>query len=115
MMTVANDRARVAQNDETIENLKRNRRQDKQIDRRDAVDPTAMNIFDTRPDPSYGCPSRKSYPRVAMMQSGQDWCDHNGPRSLDRRATIEQRPYTAAAVALGIGYLIGRFGRRANY
>jgi phosphoribosylpyrophosphate synthetase len=54
MMTVANDRARVAQNDETIENLKRNRRQDKQIDRRDAVDPTAMNIFDTRPDPSYG-------------------------------------------------------------
>jgi uncharacterized protein YjbJ (UPF0337 family) len=31
------------------------------------------------------------------------------------RATIEQRPYTAAAVALGIGYLIGRFGRRANY
>jgi hypothetical protein len=31
-----------------------------------------------------GCPSRKSYPRVAMMQSGQDWCDHNGPRSLDR-------------------------------
>ena len=30
------------------------------------------------------CPFRKSYPRVAMMQSGQDWCDHNGPRSLDR-------------------------------
>jgi hypothetical protein len=29
------------------------------------------------------CPSRKSYPRVAMMQSGQDWCDHNGPSSLD--------------------------------
>src|SRR5262245_66505377 len=28
------------------------------------------------------------------------------------RTTIEQRPYTAAAVALGIGYLIGRFGRR---
>jgi hypothetical protein len=28
----------VAQNDETIENLKRNRRQDKQIDRRDAID-----------------------------------------------------------------------------
>ena len=31
------------------------------------------------------------------------------------RTTIEQRPYTAAAVALGIGYLIGRFGRRDNY
>ena len=31
------------------------------------------------------------------------------------RATIEQRPYTAAAVALAIGYLIGRFGRRAGY
>jgi ElaB/YqjD/DUF883 family membrane-anchored ribosome-binding protein len=29
--------------------------------------------------------------------------------------TIEERPYTAAAVALGIGYLIGRFSRRDNY
>ena len=28
------------------------------------------------------------------------------------RTTIEQRPYTTAAVALGIGYLIGRFGHR---
>jgi uncharacterized protein YjbJ (UPF0337 family) len=25
---------------------------------------------------------------------------------------IEQRPYTTAALALGIGFLIGRFGRR---
>jgi uncharacterized protein YjbJ (UPF0337 family) len=31
------------------------------------------------------------------------------------RTTIEDRPYTAAAVALGIGYLIGRFSRRDNY
>jgi uncharacterized protein YjbJ (UPF0337 family) len=31
------------------------------------------------------------------------------------RTTIEERPYTAAAVALGIGYLIGRFTRRDNY
>ena len=31
------------------------------------------------------------------------------------RTTIEQRPYTAAAVALGIGFLIGRFGRRDYY
>jgi hypothetical protein len=31
----------------------------------------------------YMCPSRKSYPRVAMMQSGQDWCGDDGPRSLD--------------------------------
>jgi uncharacterized protein YjbJ (UPF0337 family) len=30
------------------------------------------------------------------------------------RTTIEERPYTAAAVALGIGYLIGRFSRRGN-
>jgi hypothetical protein len=30
------------------------------------------------------CPSRKSYPRVAMMQSGQDWYGDDGPRSLDR-------------------------------
>jgi uncharacterized protein YjbJ (UPF0337 family) len=27
------------------------------------------------------------------------------------RTTIEQRPYTTAAVALGIGFLIGRLGR----
>jgi uncharacterized protein YjbJ (UPF0337 family) len=31
------------------------------------------------------------------------------------RKTIEQRPYTTAAIALGIGYLIGRFGRRADF
>ena len=31
-----------------------------------------------------GCPSRKSYPRIAMMQSGQDWCGDDGPRSLYR-------------------------------
>ena len=31
------------------------------------------------------------------------------------RTTIEQRPYTTAAIALGIGYLIGRFGRRADF
>jgi len=31
------------------------------------------------------------------------------------RTTIEQRPYTTAAVALGIGFLIGRFGRRDYY
>src|SRR5438876_2820831 len=29
------------------------------------------------------CPCRKSYPRVAMMQSGQDWCGDDSPRSLD--------------------------------
>jgi hypothetical protein len=35
------------------------------------------------PGTAYGtCPSRKSYPRVAMMQSGQDWCGDDGPRSL---------------------------------
>jgi ElaB/YqjD/DUF883 family membrane-anchored ribosome-binding protein len=28
------------------------------------------------------------------------------------RTTIEERPYTTAAIALGIGYLIGRFGHR---
>jgi uncharacterized protein YjbJ (UPF0337 family) len=28
------------------------------------------------------------------------------------RRTIEQRPYTTAAVALGIGFLIGRFAHR---
>ena len=27
------------------------------------------------------------------------------------RTTIEERPYTTAAIALGIGFLIGRFGR----
>jgi hypothetical protein len=29
------------------------------------------------------CPSRKSYPHVAMMQSGPDLCGDDGPRSLD--------------------------------
>src|SRR6266498_2345204 len=29
------------------------------------------------------CPSRKSYPRVAMMQSEQNWCGNNGSRPLD--------------------------------
>jgi hypothetical protein len=29
------------------------------------------------------CPSRKSYPRVAVVQSEQDWCGDDGPRSLD--------------------------------
>ena len=28
---------------------------------------------------SLGCPSRESYPRVAMMQSGQDRCGDDGP------------------------------------
>src|SRR2546429_5548247 len=28
------------------------------------------------------------------------------------RTTIEERPYTTAAIALGIGFLIVRFGRR---
>jgi ElaB/YqjD/DUF883 family membrane-anchored ribosome-binding protein len=31
------------------------------------------------------------------------------------RTTIEQRPYTAAAIALGVGFLIGRFAHRHNY
>jgi OFA family oxalate/formate antiporter-like MFS transporter len=30
------------------------------------------------------CPSRKSYPRVLMMQPGQNGRDGNGPTSLDR-------------------------------
>ena len=31
------------------------------------------------------------------------------------RTTIEERPFTAVAIALGIGFLIGRLGRRADY
>ena len=31
------------------------------------------------------------------------------------RTTIEQRPYTAAAIALGVGFLIGRFSHRQSY
>jgi uncharacterized protein YjbJ (UPF0337 family) len=31
------------------------------------------------------------------------------------RMTIEERPFTAAAIALVIGFLIGRLGRRADY
>jgi hypothetical protein len=32
---------------------------------------------------SHGCPSRKLYPCVAMMQSGQDWRSDDRTRSLD--------------------------------
>ena len=42
---------------------------------------TAANgwlCFSARP-----CPSRKSYPHVAMMQYGPDRCGDDGPRSLD--------------------------------
>ena len=31
------------------------------------------------------------------------------------RTTIEERPFTAAAIALAIGFLIGRFGHRSDY
>jgi uncharacterized protein YjbJ (UPF0337 family) len=31
------------------------------------------------------------------------------------RTTIEQRPYTTAAIALGVGFLIGRFSHRRSY
>ena len=31
------------------------------------------------------------------------------------RMTIEERPFTAVAIALGIGFLIGRLGRRPDY
>jgi len=31
----------------------------------------------------YGCHSRKSYPGIPMVQTGQDWCGDDGPRSLD--------------------------------
>ena len=31
------------------------------------------------------------------------------------RTAIEELPYTTAAIALGIGFLIGRFGRRSDY
>src|ERR1700730_12279414 len=46
--------------DETIENLKRNRRQDKQIDRRDAVDV----ILEKRP------PSLRRWPRTTAHIAG---------------------------------------------
>ena len=32
---------------------------------------------------SHICPSQESYPRVAVVQSGQDWCDDDRHRSLD--------------------------------
>jgi uncharacterized protein YjbJ (UPF0337 family) len=31
------------------------------------------------------------------------------------RTMIEERPYTTAAIALAIGFLIGRFGHRSDY
>src|SRR6266508_2613045 len=32
--------------------------------------------------PALPCPSRKLYPRVAMVQSAEDWCGHDGSGSL---------------------------------
>jgi uncharacterized protein YjbJ (UPF0337 family) len=37
--------------------------------------------------------------------------DRAGEASDFLREMIEERPFTAAAIALGIGFLIGRFGR----
>src|ERR1700751_2314711 len=36
------------------------------------------------------CPSRKSYPRVAMMQSTQDGHSNDGTRPLDRHDTMSR-------------------------
>jgi hypothetical protein len=40
-------------------------------------------VGETSREPCDDCPSRKSYPHVAMMQSGQDWLSYDSPRSLD--------------------------------
>jgi hypothetical protein len=47
-----------------------------------AGEPPAGELMELLCEDHNGCPSRKSYPRVAMMQSGQDWCGDDGPRSL---------------------------------
>jgi uncharacterized protein YjbJ (UPF0337 family) len=52
--------------------------------------------------------------QVADTAAGATDAVASGANRMDDalRAFVEQRPYTAAAVALGIGFLIGRFGRR---
>jgi hypothetical protein len=42
-------------------------------------------VTETKPEErkSNACPSRKLYPCVAMMQSGQDWRSDDRTRSLD--------------------------------
>jgi hypothetical protein len=45
--------------------------------------PATVLWSETSPPISPICPSRKSHPRVAVMQSGQDWCDDDRHRSLD--------------------------------
>jgi type IV secretion system protein VirD4 len=42
-----------------------------------------MSVWRAREAKEATCPSRESYPRVSMMQAGQDWRGDNGPRSLD--------------------------------
>jgi hypothetical protein len=52
-----------------------------------------------RPPP---VPSQKSYPRVFMMQAGQDWCGDDGPRSLEgssERGVLSQQPFNVLVVA----------------
>jgi hypothetical protein len=58
---------------------------------------------------SHICPSRKSYPRVAVMQSGQDWCDDDRHRSLDvssERGVFAQplRPQAGRQLERGVSF-----------
>jgi uncharacterized protein YjbJ (UPF0337 family) len=48
----------------------------------------------------------------AAAQAAQAVRDSAGEAEDYIRHTIEQRPYTTAAIALAVGFLIGRFGRR---
>ncbi|SRR5713101_535858 len=61
------------------------------------------------------CPSRKSYPRVAMMQFGQDWCEArpgqcllwvmNGPDALEMRCPLLSRKQTSIGRRRKVGFL----------
>ena len=41
--------------------------------------------------------------------------EHTAPWEEFLRSAIESRPYTSVAVALGLGWFIGRMGRHSDY
>jgi len=56
------------------------------------------------------CPSRKSYPRVAMMQFGQEWCDDDGPCSKQpphSNHLVGDGESAASAAAASFDHLVG--------
>ena len=51
----------------------------------------------------------------AVGEAARSVQEHTAPMEEFLRNVIESRPYTSVAVALGLGWFIGRMGGRADY